>query len=75
MDRIDDPVDSRIAANSLMLRIDQNNLVVLVGRVLVDPVGVEDSQIGTATTNSLFASRLERSLVFELVYTLVGGFA
>lgn len=35
-----DPVDASIAADRLVLRVDENYLEVLVGRVLVDPVGV-----------------------------------
>lgn len=33
-----DPVDSRITTNSLVLRIDKDDLEIFVGRVLIDPV-------------------------------------
>lgn len=72
---LDDPVDARITADSLVLRIDEDNLVVLVGGILVDPVGVEDTEIGTASANALFSGGLEGALVFELVDTVVGGLA
>ena len=75
VDGIDDPVDARITANSLVLRINENDLEVLVGRVLVDPVGVQDSQVGATTSDTLLGSRLEGSLVLELVHTLVGRLA
>ncbi len=75
VDGVDDPVDTRIAADGLVLGVDQNNFEVLVGGVLVDPVGVQDTQIGTATTDTLLGGRLEGSLVLELVNTLVGGLA
>jgi hypothetical protein len=35
---LDDPVDAGITTDGLVLRIDENDLKVLVGRVLVDPV-------------------------------------
>lgn len=38
VDRVDDPVDAGIAADSLVLRVDEDDLEVLVGGVLVDPV-------------------------------------
>jgi len=72
---VDDPVDASITADSLVLRVDQNNLKVFVGRVLVDPVGVEDTQVSATTTDTLLGGRLEGSLVLELVYTLVGWLA
>lgn len=75
VDWVDDPVDSRIAADSLVLRIDEDDLEVLVGGVLVNPVGVENSQVGAAASDTLFSSRLEGSLVLQLVNTLVGGLA
>jgi hypothetical protein len=75
VDRVDDPVNARIATNSLMLRINEDDLEVLVRRVLVDPVRVQDTQIGTTTPNTFLGSRLERSLVLELVHTLVGRLA
>ena len=58
-----------------MLRIHQYDLKVFVGRVLVDPVRVQHSKIGATTTDSLLGCRLEGSLVFELIDTLIGWFA
>ena len=53
VNRIADPVDASITADGLVLGVDEDNLEVLVGGILVDPVGVEDSQVGAATTDSL----------------------
>jgi hypothetical protein len=53
MDWIDDPVDAGVAANSLVLRVNKDDLEVLVGGVLVDPVRVQDTQVGAATTDTL----------------------
>jgi hypothetical protein len=71
VDCLDNPVDTGIAADSLVLGIDENDLVVLVGRVLVDPVGIEDTEVGTAAADTLFSGGSERALVLELVHTLV----
>jgi len=75
LNRLDDPVDLGITANSLMLRVDEDNLKVLVGGILVDPVGVENTQVCTAAADTLLGSGLEGALVLELVHTLVGGLA
>jgi len=75
VDGVDDPVDASIAANGLVLRVDKNDFVVLVGRVLVDPVGVQYTQVGATATNTLLSGGGEGSLVFELVNTLVGRLA
>lgn len=72
---LDDPVDAGIFADGLVLRVNEDDLVVLVGGVLVDPVRVEDAEIGTATTDTLLGSGLEGSLVLQLIDTLVGGLA
>ncbi len=71
MHRVDDPVDARVAADRLVLRVHQNHLIVLVSRVLVNPVRVQHTQIGTPTANALLGRRSQRSLVLELVHALV----
>jgi hypothetical protein len=58
-----------------VLGVDKDDLVVLVRRVLVDPVRVEDAQVGAAAADTLLGGGLEGSLVLELVDTLVGGLA
>lgn len=75
MHSVGDPVDAGITADGLVLRIDEDDLEVLVGRVLVDPVGVEDTQIGAASADTLLGGSTERALVLELVHTVVGGLA
>ena len=75
VDGLGDPVDARIAADGLVLGIDEDDFVVLVRRVLVDPVGVEDAQVGAAAADTLLGGGLEGALVLELVDTLVGGLA
>lgn len=70
-----DPVDPWISPNGFVLRVNKDDLKVFVGRILVDPIRIEDSKIGTTTTNPFFGGRLEGSLIFQLVDTLVGRFA
>lgn len=75
VDGVDDPVDAGVDADGLVLGVDQDDLEVLVGRVLVDPVGVEDAQVGAAAADTLLSGGAEGALVLELVDTLVGGLA
>jgi hypothetical protein len=75
VDGVDDPVNAGVDADGLVLRVDKDDLVVLVGRVLVDPVRVEDTQVGAAAADTLLSGSLEGALVLELVDTLVGGLA
>ena len=63
VDGVDDPVDAGVAADGLVLRVDEDDLVVLVGAVLVNPVGVEDAQVGAAAADTLLGGRLEGALV------------
>lgn len=75
VDGLDDPVDAGVAADGLVLGVDEDDFVELVGGVLVDPVRVENAQVGGTATDTLLSGRLERALVLELVDTLVGGLA
>jgi len=74
MDWVCDPVDTGITTDSLVLRIDEDDFEVFVGGILVDPVRVQDSEIGATTTDTFFGGGTKRSLRFELVYSLVGWF-
>ena len=69
----DNPVDPSVTPNCLVVGVNEDNLVVLVGGILVDPVGVKDSEIGAATADTLLRGGAERTLVLELVHTLVCG--
>jgi len=75
VDWVGDPVDASITADGLVLWVDKDDLEVLVGRVLVDPVGVEDAQVGAAATDTLLSNRAKTTLELELVDTLVGWLA
>jgi len=75
MNGLDNPVDARITADGLMLWVDKDNFVVFVCGILVNPVGVENTQIGASSANTLLSGRSERSLIFQLIDTLVGWLA
>lgn len=72
VDWVTDPVVTSISSDSLVRWINKNDFEILVSRVLVNPVRVQDSQVGGTTTNSLLSSSSQSSLVFQLVNTLVG---
>lgn len=69
---IDDPVDSWVSSDGLVRRIDQDNFEVLVSRILVNPVRVQNSQVACTTADTLFSSSPQGSLVFQVGDTLVG---
>lgn len=70
---VDNPVVSGVSSDGLVRGVHQNDLVVLVGGVLVDPVRVQHSQVANSLTNTLLSSDSRRLLVLELRNTLVGG--
>ena len=74
MDWFDNPIDTRITTYRFVLGVDKNDLKVFVRRVLIDPVRIEDAQIGAAASNAFFSRRFQGALIFELVDALVGRF-
>lgn len=73
VDGVADPVVSGVSGDSLVGGVDQDDLKVLVSRVLVNPVGVKDTQVSGTTANTLLGGGLEGALVLELVDTVVSG--
>lgn len=69
--RIHDPVDSWIVTNGNVLWINHDDFEVLVGGVLVNPVGVQYTQIGTYTTSTLLCNASQVSYELQLVDTSV----
>lgn len=63
-----------MGTNSLVLRVDEDNLVVLVDTVLVNPVRVEDTKVTASATNTLFSYGTKTTLELEVVNTLADGF-
>lgn len=56
-----------------MVGIHENYFVVLVNTILVHPVGVQDPQVSTPLSNSLFCCASESTLELEVVDTLTDG--
>jgi len=70
---VDDPVDPGVVADLGVGRVSEDDLVVLHGGVLVDPVGVEDAEVRELAPDLLLGDGLEVALELELVDTLVLG--
>ena len=58
-----------------MVGVDKNDLVVLVDAVLVDPVGVEDTEVTAPPANTLLGDTPQTTLGLELGDTLTNGLA
>mmetsp|Transcript_1515 Transcript_1515/g.1618 ORF Transcript_1515/g.1618 Transcript_1515/m.1618 type:complete len:133 (+) Transcript_1515:123-521(+) len=58
VDRVDDPVNLRIIADFRMGWVNKNNFVVFHCCVLIDPIGVQNTEIGKSTSNLLFCNTL-----------------
>jgi len=70
-----DPVNFRIPGDSLVVRVNEDNFIVLVHAILVNPVRVEDAKITAASSNTLLSGASETTLEFEVVNTLADGLA
>ena len=57
-----------------MIGINEDDLVIFVDTVLVNPVRVQDSQVTATSSNTLFRNTPQSSLGFQVVHTLVDGF-
>lgn len=74
VDRLADPVDTRIPTNGFVERINEYYLVILVGSVVANPIRAENTETSTLATNSLLGDTLEATLELQLVNTHVGRF-
>lgn len=70
-----DPVDPRVLADRLVGGVDEDDLEVLVRRVLVDPVRVEHAEAGQAAPGALLSNGAQVARRLELRDTLVNGLA
>jgi hypothetical protein len=68
------PIGAWVVANLLVVGIHEDDFVVLHGRILVDPVRVQDAQIGILASDLFFRDTLQVAFEFELVDTLVFRF-
>ena len=67
----DDPVDLWVASDSLVGWVNHDDLVELVGGVLTNPVGVQDSQVTAPAGNTLLGDVLVGQFLLELTDTVV----
>ena len=58
-----------------MVRVDEDDLVVLVHTVLVDPVRVEYTKVAAAAADTLLRRAPQATLELEVVDTLANGLA
>ena len=64
-----------VGTYSFVVGVNEDNLVVLVDTVLVDPVRVEDTEVAAATADTLLSNATETALGLEVVNTLADGLA
>jgi len=65
------PVDARVIADLLVAGVDEDDFVVLLGSILVDPVRVEDTEVGVTASDLFFSDALQVAFEFKVVDTLV----
>ena len=68
-----DPVDAGISSNGLVVGVTHNAFEELVGGILTNPVGGEDTEVGATTADTLFSDVLVGLLLLELTDTVVDG--
>ena len=59
----------------LVAGVDENDLVVLVHTVLVDPVRVKHTEVAAASADALLRNALQTTLGLEMIDTLTDGLA
>jgi hypothetical protein len=73
-DRFADPVDARIVSDNYVGWVNKDDFVIFVGGILVDPVRVQDTQVGSNAPNALFSNAAKISCELKLVNSLVSWF-
>jgi len=70
---VDNPVNPRVPTNLGMARVNKNNLIVLHSSILVNPIRIQNSQVRILPSDLLLSHRLQISLEFQMVDTLMLG--
>ena len=70
MNSITNPVNTGITTDGFMTGVHKDNFVKFEGRVLIDPVGVQDTQVATVLSNSSLSNGTMVSLVLQLVHSM-----
>jgi hypothetical protein len=73
MNRVADPVNSRVVADADVVGVNQNNFEIFVCGVLVNPVRVQHTQISSIATGSFLSDAAKISDEFKLVDTSISG--
>jgi hypothetical protein len=73
VDGVDDPVNTGVVADLLVVGVDADDFVVFHGRVLVDPVRVENTEIWVSASGLFFGYGLKIALELKVVDTLMLG--
>ena len=66
--------EERRITYSFVVRIHQDDFIILVDSVLVYPIRVEDSQVSASPSHSLLCNTPVTALRFEVIYTLANRF-
>ena len=66
-----DPLHARIIADSIMHRVDKNDLIILVGQILVHPVRIEHTEVSALAAHTLLSDGAEVTSRLLLVDTLI----
>jgi len=67
----DDPVDSGVIADSDVVGVNQNYLIVLESGILVNPIGVQDTHVTSETPNTVLSNRAQVALELQVVNTSI----
>ena len=66
-----DPVELWVSSNSLVGWVHQDDFVELVGGILTNPVGVQDTEVGASAADALLSDVLVGQFLLELADTVV----
>ena len=72
---IDNPLNAWIIPDLLMIRINQNDFIIFHGSILIDPIRIQNTQIGIFASHLFFGHTLQVTFKFQLIDTLIFGFA
>ena len=73
VDRLADPVDTRVVADGVVSGVHKDDLKVLVDRILIHPVGIENTKTATFSSHALLRQATKVTSRFQLCDTLVHG--
>jgi len=69
------PLNLRVSADGSMGRVDHDDFVIFVGRVITNPIGIQNAKRTNLATDTFLSNGLERALEFHLIDSMVSGLA